>query len=136
MLSLGGLSWQARVLMQQSTSVCPAPVWGWIQKLGSADGQPCPLFSCLFSACHACPCSAALQAEAAVVFWHVLHRGVVGPTRQLRSLFHVFTCLGKVHPCFLGSLLGCTNSVRQTTSRCWSSQGNYWFHAAAGRQRA
>lgn len=58
----------------------------------------------LFSARHACSCSAALQAEAAVIFQHVLNRGVVGPTRQLRSLFHVFTCLGKVHPCFVGSL--------------------------------
>lgn len=117
-LGLAGLSWQARlfgagVSAQQRTSVCPAPVWGWIQKLGSADGQLFSLLSCLFSACHARPSSAALQAEAAVIFRHVLHRGVVGPTRQLRSPFHVFTCLGKAHPCFVGSLLGCTNSVRQ-----------------------
>lgn len=74
---------------------------------------PFPAKTHLFGACHARPCFAALQAEAAVIFQHVLLRGVVGPTRQLRSLFHVFTCLGEVHPCFVGSLLGCTNSVRQ-----------------------
>lgn len=73
----------------------------------------------LFSACHACSCSAALQAEAAVIFQHVLNRGVVGPTRQLRSLFHVFTCLGKVFTCLGKNRLlcwqpvGCTNCVRQ-----------------------
>lgn len=110
MLGLVGLFWQARLFgaggsAQQRTSSF------WIPSSGA--GQPFSLLSCPFSAGHARPCSAALQAEAAVIFQHVLHRGVVGPTRQLRSLFRVFTCLGKAHPCFVGSLLGCTNSVRQ-----------------------
>lgn len=106
----------AGVTAQQRTSVCPAPQCeagcrSWA--LGMGRPLPSSHSECFSVHVMLLPAFGAFLQTKPKMSQHALHSGVVEQPQRLRSLFCVFTCLDRVHLCFVGSLFGCTNSVRQ-----------------------